>query len=112
MLKGLPGARWPIGYCSAFDTALSTSNKKFSFPPISKKKKKKVKCISQLSQKTEGTSHSHGRKVSIVEQKKPEVINSRFRDFPGGAVAKTPLCAPNTGGLGSIPGRGSRSYML
>ena len=29
-------------------------------------------------------------------------------DFPGGPVAKT----PNTGGLGSIPGQGTRPHML
>ena len=32
------------------------------------------------------------------------------RDFPGGAVIR--LCAPNAGGPGSIPGRGTRFHML
>ena len=32
-------------------------------------------------------------------------------DFPGGPVAKSP-CVPNAGGLGLIPGWGTRSLML
>ena len=33
------------------------------------------------------------------------------RDFPGGPVAKTPHSSAE-GGLGLIPGRGTRSHML
>ena len=35
---------------------------------------------------------------------------SSWWDFPGGPVAKTAL--PMEGSLGSIPGQGTRSYML
>ena len=33
----------------------------------------------------------------------------KFRDFPGGLMVKIP-CS-NAGGLGSIPGQGTRSHM-
>ena len=38
------------------------------------------------------------------------LLKSSHRDFPGGPVAK--LHAANAGGLGSIPGQGTRSRML
>ena len=41
--------------------------------------------------------------------KQPFDIKSDLRDFPGGTVVKTH--APNAGGLGSIPGQGTRSHM-
>ena len=36
-------------------------------------------------------------------------FKNHFGDFPGGPVAKT-LCS-NAGGLGLIPGQGTRSHM-
>ena len=37
------------------------------------------------------------------------LIKKGCGDFPGGPVVKTP--APNAGGQGSIPGRGTRPHM-
>ena len=38
-----------------------------------------------------------------------ENLVKRGTDFPGGPVVRTQ--APNAGGLGSIPGQGTRSHM-
>ena len=47
--------------------------------------------------------------LEILSSKINSFIPS-WEDFPGGPVAETPCT--NAGGLGSIPGQGTRSHML
>ena len=45
--------------------------------------------------------------ATVVTAKRADV---QGEDIPGGQRLR--ICAPNAGGLGSIPGRGTRSHML
>ena len=52
-----------------------------------------------------GTSNWEQGRVMLKQY-----LGWQWGDFPGGPVAK--LHAPNAGGLGLIPGQGTRSHML